>query len=252
MLAVVLVATSAALFPPLAPPRPDELLSKVAELVLRARLRESQEIQVTVKDGGGMLLGSVDGVSVRGRGWCTPQRLSCRSLEMQVGKTSIDFSALASQRRIVMQKPSIGSADITFTAKDWDNFLNHPLFAAAVADRRSSTTAPSVKFARTGTRLLADGVTFPLQWAGEIFRAKLSQQPEGKAIVSAVNRAGENNAEAGDWIAALFNELVLDLDGCALTFRQLGIAPAGAGGDSVLSLALDVRVRSFPSLDVNF
>ena len=82
-----------------------------------------------------------------------------------------------------------------------------------MADRRSSTSAPSVKFARTGTRLLADGVTFPLQWAGEIFRAKLSQQPGGKAIVSAVNRAGENNAEAGDWIAALFNELVLDLDG---------------------------------------
>ena len=128
MLAVVLVATSAALFPPLAPPRPDELLSKVAELVLRPS--EGVAGDTSHSEGwGGMPLGSVDGVSVRGRLVHATAPI-CRSLEMQVGKTSI--LSVPRQRRIVMQKPSIGSAT-PFTAADWDNFLNHPLFAAVVA-----------------------------------------------------------------------------------------------------------------------
>ena len=166
-------SVDAALFPPLAPPRPDELLSKVAEFVLRAKLRECSEINVSVKDGGGMLFGSVEGVSVQGRGWSSAQRLSCRTLDMQVGKTVIDFSALATQRKIVMQKPSIGAADMTFTAADWGNFLMHPLFTANVAAEIARTAAPAVRFSRTGVRLLPDSVLFPIQWDGTTLNAKL-------------------------------------------------------------------------------
>ena len=57
---------------------------------------------------------------------------------------------------------------------------------------------------------------------------------------------GEGGQMGSDWLTALFNELVIDLDGCELRFLQLRFS------DDQLSLALDVRVRSFPSLDVNF
>ena len=254
VLAGVLLS-SVGLFPSIAPPRPDELLSRVAELVLRARLRESKEIRVDVKDGGAMLFGTVEGVTVTGRGWCTPQRLSCRTLDMKVGKTAIDFGALASQRRIVMQKPSIGSADISFSAADWSNFLSHPLFTAAVAGRIRTTNAPSVAFSRGGARLMPDGVSFPLQWGDTTLSARLWQPPGSEALVEATETSGgEPNAEASAWLQALFNELVLDLDGCALSFQSLKLLP-GQGGDPAactLALNLAMRVRSFPSLDVNF
>ena len=43
------------------------------------------------------------------------------------------------------------------------------------------------------------------------------------------DEAGEANAEASAWVSALFNELVLDLDGCALSFRRLQLQQLGGG-----------------------
>ena len=51
-------------------------------------------------------------------------------------------------------------------------------------------------------------------------------------------------------VVSLFATLTVDLDGCELRFRRLSVSPA-AGGE-LLDLALDVRVRSFPSLKINF
>ena len=56
----------------------------------------------------------------------------------------------------------------------------------------------------------------------------------------------DNARRAASWIVDFFEGLVLDLDGCELRFRSLGAAT------DRLELRLDVRVRSFPSLDVNF
>ena len=52
------------------------------------------------------------------------------------------------------------------------------------------------------------------------------------------------------WLARLFAELVLDLDGCALSFRRLRVAPAASEPELVLQLG--VCVTSFPSLEINF
>ncbi len=51
---------------------------------------------------------------------------------------------------------------------------------------------------------------------------------------------------AAMWIVGLFENLVLDLDGCELRFRSLRAAK------DKLELRLGVRVRNFPSLDINF
>ena len=126
MTGLLLIAAAAGLFP-LAPPNPAQLLSKVAELVLRTRLKTSGKVAVDVQDGGAMFVGRVNGVRVTGSDWITPLRLSCRQLDVSVGQTAIDFGALATQQKILLQKPSVGSAKITFTAEDWSNFLSHPL-----------------------------------------------------------------------------------------------------------------------------
>ena len=49
-----------------------------------------------------------------------------------------------------------------------------------------------------------------------------------------------------DWLVGFFEGLVLDLDGCELRFRSLRVVA------DELELGLGVRVRSFPSLDINF
>ena len=100
-----------------------------------------------------------------------------------------------------------------------------------------------------------DGVNFPVQWGSTTLSARLWQPPGSMARVEAKKTpGGEPDAEASAWLQALFNELVLDLDGCALSFQRLQLVP-GQGGDAAactLALNLALRVRSFPSLDVNF
>ena len=54
-------------------------------------------------------------------------------------------------------------------------------------------------------------------------------------------------------MAALFTGLVLDLDGCELRFRSLRVEGGGSAASPMqLTLGLGVRVRAFPSLDINF
>jgi hypothetical protein len=78
---------------------------------------------------------------------------------------------------------------------------------------------------------------------------------EGAAATAAAKAVA---AEAcGPWLAALFQDLVLNLDGCELSFRSLRVEGSG-GGDgrkavaAELVLELSVCVRSFPILNINF
>ena len=131
---------------------------------------------------------------------------------------------------------------------------------ACVAERRRRCAAPAVAFSRGGTTLLPDAVAFPVSWDGVPHLARLSQAADGRAVIDAqAVGTTEANAEASAWLADLFSELILDLDGCALSFRQLKLVPAGGTqrassgpGRLLLELELGVNVRSFPSLDVNF
>lgn len=264
MLAIALAAT-VAIFPSLAPPSPQRLLSQVAELVLRARLRQCDSCEIDVKaDPASVLAGGVNGVTVRGRNWCTPMQLSCRSLDVDVGSTAIDLVALTTKQRILLKQPAEGAAAIRFSASDWDSFLLHPQLASCVAARRSLAPAPSVEFSKAGGTRLRDGcVAFPVRFGGVGLAARLRQRPDGSVeCVTRPLRAPATDApdaadvddaavRAGPWLAGLFETLVLDLDGCALRFRSLSLEGSGVG-EPELMLELDVCVRSFPSLDINF
>jgi len=238
--------------------------------VLRARLRECESCDITVKaDAASILGGGVQGVQVKGRRWCTPMRLSCNGLLVDVGQTAVDLPALATQRRIVLKQPARGRASIHFSASDWDNFLVHPSMIAAVAERRKSSAAPVVQFDRGGgTRLLTDdaggAICFPVLWDGARLVARLSQptggvsctaqphSPQAADSPAAAAAALDASASAGPWLRELFTQLVLDLDGCALSFRALRVEPARGAASAELVLDLDVCVTSFPSLDINF
>ena len=256
----LLLTASLGLFPSPAL-APDRLLSQIAELVLRTRLRECGSCEVAVRaEPSSVLSGAVDRVKVRGRRWCTPMRLSCATLDVEVGRTAVDFGALATKRRILLRAPATGSAQIRFTARDWDGFLLHPLMREAVAARQAlEPHAPALTFSGGGgTRLLpgtpgSDGaVLFPVRAAKTELSAELRQDASGRVVCScsaggADEAASSAAASAGPWLARLFETLVLDLDGCELSFRSLRVEP-----DATLALDLRARVRAFPSLDINF
>ena len=268
-----------------------QTLSTVAKLVLQSRLQELQSVDVQVKASSLSILGGgVDGVRVHGTKWCTPMKLSCRELNVKVGRTAIDVPALITSRRIVLQNSAIGDATMVFSGSDWQNFLMHPLMSKALSDRRSVAPCPSsiISFtAKGGTKPIVtvsrDGVDFSVRCDNDndnddnvpLRRVRLYQPRGGRVMASVMDddvfdvivkppfsslssstagaRIVDVNTDVADnisatamWIVEFFETLVLDLDGCELRFRSL------TSETDRLELRLDVRVRSFPSLDINF
>jgi len=146
-----------------------------------------------------------------------------------------------------------------FSGADWSNFLRHPLFAGAISDRRRVSPCPEISLLPAGREVAAvlptGGVEFAMRWGDEAVLARISQRRDGRveAAVRAADDAGDGGgidaqgAEAvADWLVGFFEGLVLDLDGCELRFRSLRVVA------DELELGLGVRVRSFPSLDINF
>jgi hypothetical protein len=267
IIALALFAVTDALLTPRLAPPPDPLslaLSGAAKLVLESRLQEVQSVEVHVRASPLSIMGGgVDGVRVIGRGWCTPMRLSCRILDVSVGRTVIDVEALVRSRRILLRRAAMGDATMVFNGIDWQNFLEHPLMVAAIADRRLAAPCPKISFAGASRRAAVvrdDGVEFALRWGESSLVARLHQRLGDRVMASvrAVDHDAikpsaaladvdaDNARRAASWIVDFFEGLVLDLDGCELRFRSLGAAT------DRLELRLDVRVRSFPSLDVNF
>ena len=272
---LLLTGDACSLFMP--PPNPIGVVGQVAELVLRARLRTVTECKVEVRGQASkaVLAGSVDGVRVRGTNWCTPLNLSCRSIDLQVGRTALDFGALLSKRTIVLQQPAVGEASVRFTQEDWSSFLAHPRMLDCVRERQRRHPAP-ITFARGGVRMLlpsaaslgssaVGAVEFGVSWDGTPLVARLWQPSGGPAVVE--TRGGDGASEpppvrtaaaAEEWLAALFNGLLLNLDGCELGFRSMRLVPpprtSAVGQPAAAELVLDlaVCVRKFPSLAINF
>ena len=157
----------------------------------------------------------------------------------------------------MLRTPARGSAQIRFSATDWDHFLVHPLLNTALKSRaqQPGERADVAFSARGGTRLRTDGgdvVEFPVRFDGVELTAALSQGSDGSVVCIAQPAGTDAAASAGPWLAGLFSNLVLDLDGCELRFRALRVEQPRPNAAPELALQLDVCVRAFPSLDINF
>ncbi|KAL1520437.1 hypothetical protein AB1Y20_022019 [Prymnesium parvum] len=253
------------LLPP--PTQPTRLIAHAAELVLRSKLRECGAVAVHV-DGrpSDLLQGRVFGVRVAGRSWCTPQRLSCRSLEVEVGRTSLDLPQLVQTARIQLREPALGAARVLFSPRDWDNFLHHPLLVDALRRRRRRAAAGEWEFVRGASFDRAAGcVRFHARCGGRAVVCVLSQ-PAGRVKVKCSLAEEEGARVSGSELEAMaagleefFTGLRMDLDGCLLSFRSMAIVrePPRALRETrstpglLLELTLDVRVERFPSPALN-
>lgn len=115
------------------------ILGQVAEVALRSRLQQCDEVKARVDaELGHILAGSVPYVLISGKKWRSPLRLTCQSLQMQVSRVDIDTDALLRRRLIVLKRPVRGNAKIVFNGADFGNFLVHPLLRSAPLPNNTS------------------------------------------------------------------------------------------------------------------
>mmetsp|Transcript_8812 Transcript_8812/g.19621 ORF Transcript_8812/g.19621 Transcript_8812/m.19621 type:complete len:189 (-) Transcript_8812:209-775(-) len=187
----------------------------------------------------------VDGVSIQGDRWCSPGKLSCRSLDFQVGTAEIDTGALFASQRITFRRPVHGVANVAFDGADFARFLAHPLVGGSAREC-------GLEFARARASIdISSGVAFEGIWRGKPARAFLrrSSRPGGFQIHAGEGCSGEAEAALDAW----FRMLRVDLDGPLVgPVRSLKIVPGVARAPATVQLQLDLAVTRFPSLPPKF
>jgi len=227
-------------------------------------LREKGSVRTTVRcTDVGLLTGSIDGVTVRGEGWCSPLGLRCREIEATVSATGIDAAQVLARRRIVLVNRPRGTARVSFTAADFGSFLTHPLLAGqcVVGGEPFVFGGDGVDVSPAG----AGGARVSLRgtWRGRPYRCALVSRGDGSVACEAAEKgaggggagggggggggAGGERAQAvARGLARFFGTVTVDLQGVELQFAGM----RARGG--LLDLSLRLRVREFPPLDVRF
>lgn len=269
-------ARAVASFFPFAPSDPSgDLLSGAASFALRSYLVECGSVDVAVDANAATLLaGTVSRVDITGTNWRSRKELTCRSLRMSVGEAVLDPGALVAERVIKLQRPSRGDAEIVFTDSDFANFLAHPLVTAAACERGATVSGEALRFARDSNpraETTPDGAvaffgdvraagpdaregTAPSAEPGSA-RVRYEMRPsnvQGKVDVIATSVADGTNdasasravgidlAAAAEDVAYFFENLVVDLSGARLSYRNMRVR------EGVVTLDLDLEVVGFP------
>lgn len=255
------IAQAASFLPP--PPGADlissSLISHLAVMALKSRLKEERDVSCEVAFSSSELLlnGRVGPVTVRGKGWRSGRGLTCRAIEATVNQCELDSSKLLSNRKLLLMTPALGKAMVALNARDFGNFITHPLMKPP-ADLKGGAIA----FLPEGT--LVDPVTasvvFFAMHAGTRWRCVLQRSQEAKKAAVTVSSAAEEigvNADQdavatklSEVLQLFFNDMVFELDGTYLSFRDMMVTAKGEA-PSVM-FALSIKVRKLPSPGIDF
>ena len=256
------IAQAASFLPP--PPGADmvssSLISSLAVMAIKSRLKEERDVSCDVSFSSSDLLlnGRVGPVTVSGKGWRSSRGLSCRAIQATVGLCELDASKILSSRKLLLTTPALGKAMVALNAHDFGNFITHPLMQPPTS---ASGDVSSIEFLPEGT--LVDPVTasvvFFARYAGTKWRCALQRSQVAKKAAVSVSSAEEVGVVAGqDMVVAklaevlqrYFNEMVFELDGTYLSFRDMMVTDKGEA-PSVM-LALNIKVRKLPSPGIDF
>ena len=256
-------------FFPFAPPDPGDLLSGAASFALRSYLVECGSVDVAVDANAATLLaGVVSRVDITGTNWRSRKELTCRSLRMSVGEAALDPGALVAERLIKLRRPSRGDAEIVFTAEDFANFLAHPLVTAAAQERGATASGEPMRFARDANARAETTPDGAVAFFGDVYhvaakdakresaRVRYEMRPanaRGKVAVVATSVTDATDATddasssfavdlaaAAEDVAFFFENLVVDLSGARLSYRNMRVR------EGVVTLDLDLEVVGFP------
>lgn len=253
-------------------------ISQLAVAAIRARLRDHTSVKCEVSaQNNGLLVGSffVGPATVKGRGWQSGMGLTCRAIEAKVDMCELDKTQVVTERRLVLKQASFGDAMVALDKNDFGNFLAHPMLKppslrkntvqflqdGAAINHDSKTVSFHICYNRKrqrGEEAESEGETESKNAARWTCTLRRTANAEKRAVieVSPVEPIDEEDgvdtlaAELGSMLTNYFNELIFELDGTFLTFRDLMISNKGAS-PSVL-LKMGIKVEKFPSRNLAF
>lgn len=246
------------------------LISKLAVVALKLRLAAHTGVKcdVTATSSDLLLKQQVGPVTVKGRGWQSPLGLTCRAIEATVQQCDLDMSAVITRQKLILTTPAKGDAMIAMNGQDFSSFITHPLMKPPqVKDDAAAQASPKISFVKDGVKIDTNtgSVIFYLMYDGHKYRCDLRRGPDqsARAIIdvspseefSPADIRDETSRMLTDSISRFFNELVFELDGTFLSFRDMMVTEKGSGGDAggaSVMLALDITVRKFPSPGLAF
>lgn len=262
------------------------LISNLAIIALKLRLAKHSGVacDVSASSSNILLKATVGPVTVQGRNWESPLGLSCRNLKATVNVCTLDWNSVVKRRKLKLVEPAVGEALIALGAKDFGNFVTHPLLLKQV---------PQVSIPRTNLAEVGEGEKQPFAFskegvyidakgeggsvyffgtvAGQRWKCNLQRGTQGGVADIQVEHhstlddsAHQLTKEDLDAMAleltmvtsAFFNDLVFELDGTFLSFRDMRFHRRIAKGtnevDSNVLMALSIVVKKFPSPGLEF
>lgn len=269
-----------------------ELISQLAIVALKIRLEAHDGVQcrVTANTGDMAWRGRVGPVTVQGKGWESPLRLTCRAIEATVQECELDFVRVVRDKKLKLTVPAKGSAMIALNPTDFGNFITHPLLTPPKHTLIDGSPPDRIEFRKGNVDIDPPSgcVRFDGTFRGWPLRLTLSRGDGGGGATSADVRvelvdAGNRNEDGDSAATALdevsrdaleadlsrlvsryFSDLVFELDGTFLSYRDMMVkvdgksAAAAAKGQQqkqrqpIVMMALTITVKKFPSPGVAF
>lgn len=224
------------------------VVENVATLTIKAVLRESHKADVRCKvqcNAKDLLQGNLEAAEVQGANWMSPLGLTCRTIDVKVGKVSLDMDFLFRQQALKFPLPPTGEAKIEFNEKDFENLLLHPLLTAAPVKGHK---LEKFEFMRGDCKINPSTKTicFAGRWKGRRRRIALSERGDGKLVGTMLPTFVEDEDKIGESMSQYFDNLELDLDGVSFKFKNMGFGVRDSM--SLVTLSLDIVVTKVPSV----
>ena len=242
------------------------LISGLAVAALKTRLAAQTHVSCDVKSKSAaadlLVGGHVGPVTVKGRGWRSRLGLSCRAIEATVERCELDIGKVVSKRKLRLTKPAEGKAMIALNAEDFGNFVTHPLVKPPPVHEDDDGVASPIEFRRDGASIdpAAGTVTFLAKYMGQDWECTLKRgakaQRRAVIVVRPVAALSEDDIDATtsmrltESLTKFFNNMVFELDGVFLNFRDMMVTSSSSVPTVMLSLNL--VVHKFPSTKAAF
>lgn len=238
------------------------LISQLAVGALKRRLADQTNVQCDVNASpGGLLSGRVGPVTVKGRAWRSPLGLTCRAIEAKVENCALDLGKVVQMQKLRLTVPARGDAMIALNSGDFLSFMTHPLLTPPLHHYNGRHHA--IEFVKEGVSIDSSrengSVEFYANFLQHQWRCLLKRQPKGNgAIVEVVLHKGKISAdertnlesELTEVLTDFFNNIVFELDGTFLSFRDMMVTSRGK--EPCVMLSLKIVVKKFPSSGIAF
>ena len=230
------------------------VISQLAEIAIKLRLADYTSGQCDVSSSS-VLGGKIGPVTVKGRGWRSGRGLSCRLIEATVQSCELDFGRIISSQKLVLTRPAEGKAMIALNKEDFGNFITHPLMKPPQV---VAGEAPTFLKENTAINAKEGTVVFFSKFRGHKWRCTLQRSPSasGTAKVTATLANPDTDVprqleeELTGSLTKFFNDMVYELDGTFLSYRDMMVTDKGSSPS--IMLALNILVRKFPSPGIDF